>query len=232
MIPQPHKELILRLLKPGQQLIDEMTPEKANILHAIIGLCGEAAGEVEAAVLPLRQMNVFIDGHTNWWDPVQGMDYVWPGIDRENMLEELGDLLFYEGAFREFTGTDSCSCYPPSSCLWVHERSPAELAKLPHYPKKKIACDLIGALTVATGRLTDVAKKHVMYAQELNSSKLVQAISDFNWAISQLAVLLGFTEMDVRQHNIDKLNKRYPEGYNDQAAKDRVDKKGGDDADH
>lgn len=235
MIPKEHRDLIIRLLKPGDQLVEEMTASKANINHAIVGLVGEAAAEIEGAVLPMRHMEAWENGDDNWWgdylsrsDTEWGADTMMPGFDRDNMLEELGDLLFYDGAFKIFSGYEDyvyrSDRYPTN--LWYMPDEPSQCVGK-GVPRKKVLCALVSSLTVACGRLTDSVKKHVMYAQDLNEVKISETLADINWAISQIAVLCGFTEEEIRQHNIDKLNKRYAEGYSDEAAKARADKEEG-----
>jgi hypothetical protein len=44
------------------------------------------------------------------------------------------------------------------------------------------------------------------------------------WYLAGLANALGFTLSEAATHNIDKLRKRYPEKYTDQAAVARADK--------
>lgn len=75
-----HSTLVHCLAKPGQQIIDEMTPEKAHNIHMAIGICGEA-GELLDAVKKEVMYN--------------------KQIDRENVVEELGDLEFYMEGLRQ-----------------------------------------------------------------------------------------------------------------------------------
>jgi NTP pyrophosphatase (non-canonical NTP hydrolase) len=66
--------MVNALAKPGQQLVDEMTPLKAHLNHMIIGLGGEV-GEVMDCVKKFTMYN--------------------KELDKENLKEEIGDLLFY-----------------------------------------------------------------------------------------------------------------------------------------
>ena len=66
-------------LKIGQDILAQMTPSKANLLHIGLGIVGEA-GELADA----------IKKHCAY-----GND-----LDVENVLEELGDLEFYMQALR------------------------------------------------------------------------------------------------------------------------------------
>lgn len=76
-----HPELVTALLKPGAEIIDSLTPDKADLLHAAIGISGEAGEILEAAVSvhPSRP-------------------------NRTNMIEELGDIEFYLQGYRASLG--------------------------------------------------------------------------------------------------------------------------------
>ncbi len=66
--------MVNALAKPGQQLVDEMTQLKAHLNHMIIGLGGEV-GEIMDCVKKFTIYN--------------------KELDKENLKEEIGDLLFY-----------------------------------------------------------------------------------------------------------------------------------------
>lgn len=71
----------------------------------------------------------------------------------------------------------------------------------------------------------DDAKKHWVYDKPLNKMKLIEEMGDQCFYLVALCNLLGVTLADVIEHNMDKLNRRYPQGYTDQAAIDRADTK-------
>ena len=76
-------EMTLALAKDGQQIINELTPEKADLLHMAVGVSGEA-GELLDAVKKAVIYN-------------KEMDLV-------NIIEELGDLEFYMSKIRQIVG--------------------------------------------------------------------------------------------------------------------------------
>lgn len=78
-----HGDMVAQLAKPGQKIADEMTGEEAHILHMSVGISGEA-GELLDAVK-------------------KAVMYRKP-IDRENVIEELGDLEFYMEGLRQGLG--------------------------------------------------------------------------------------------------------------------------------
>ncbi len=73
-IARDHAELVFRLAKGGGEILSDMTPEDAHLLHMAVGICTEA-GELLDAVKKA----------TIYRKP----------IDIENIREEIGDLLFY-----------------------------------------------------------------------------------------------------------------------------------------
>ena len=68
------------LAKDGQLIKDELTPEQAHQIHMAIGVSGES-GELLDAVK-------------------KGAIYQKP-LDRENIIEELGDIEFYMEGLRQ-----------------------------------------------------------------------------------------------------------------------------------
>jgi NTP pyrophosphatase (non-canonical NTP hydrolase) len=75
-----HEEMVTALVKPGQDILDSLTPGKVNLLHMSAGVSTEA-GELIDAI----KKYVFYDKK----------------IDRENVIEELGDLEFYIEGIRQ-----------------------------------------------------------------------------------------------------------------------------------
>lgn len=78
-IEELHHELVLRLVKDGQAILDQQTPLKAHLEHMAIGVCGEA-GELADAIKKHAIYN--------------------KGLDLANVVEELGDLEFFMRGIR------------------------------------------------------------------------------------------------------------------------------------
>jgi NTP pyrophosphatase (non-canonical NTP hydrolase) len=75
-----HSELVTALVKSPEEIRNKLTLGRVNLLHMILGISGEA-GEL------LDQ----IKKHTIYNKP----------LDRENVVEELGDLEFYMEGLRQ-----------------------------------------------------------------------------------------------------------------------------------
>ena len=94
-----HPELVAALKKPGDQIIKELTPGGADLLHMAVGVSGEA-GELLDAVKKKTIYN--------------------KPLDIENVIEELGDLEFYMEGIRQIL------CITREQCL---EHNIAKLSK-------------------------------------------------------------------------------------------------------
>lgn len=74
------ENLVAALVKPGESIVAELTPGKADLLHMAVGVAGEAGELVDA-----------IKKHVIYNKP----------IDLDNVIEELGDMEFYMERIRQ-----------------------------------------------------------------------------------------------------------------------------------
>jgi NTP pyrophosphatase (non-canonical NTP hydrolase) len=94
MLEIKHPQLVARLVKDGQAIIDSLTPDKAHAAHMVCGVSGEV-GELLDAILKAT-----MEGQV---------------LDHENVVEELGDLEFYLEATRVILGVQrEVACWPPT----------------------------------------------------------------------------------------------------------------------
>lgn len=78
------------------------------------------------------------------------------------------------------------------------------------------------------GEVLDLIKKVWVYGKPLDPAtieKLVEELGDTMFYMQGMMNLLGVTPSDVRTANINKLEKRYPNGFSEAAALARVDKR-------
>lgn len=75
-----HEQLVKDLFKDGKEVVESMTAAEANAIHAVMGISGEAGELLDA-----------IKKHVIYKKP----------LDRENVIEELGDIEFYLQALRQ-----------------------------------------------------------------------------------------------------------------------------------
>ena len=74
---------------------------------------------------------------------------------------------------------------------------------------------LNGALGLAgeSGEVADHVKKHLFQGHELDKENLAKELGDICWYIAITAEGLGYDLESIMQMNIDKLRKRYPNGF-------------------
>lgn len=77
---EQHKKLVKALAKPGKSILATMEPKHAHMLHMAVGVSGEAGELLDA-----------VKKHVIYNKP----------LDRENIIEELGDLEFYMEGLRD-----------------------------------------------------------------------------------------------------------------------------------
>lgn len=63
------------------------------------------------------------------------------------------------------------------------------------------------------GEVIDLLKKHEFQGHDLPDEKLIDECGDVLWYCALLADALGFSLEQVMNRNIDKLRKRYPDGF-------------------
>lgn len=64
------------------------------------------------------------------------------------------------------------------------------------------------------GECIDIIKKYMFQGHPLDTEKLIDECGDVLWYIAELAAGIGMTLNEIAVHNIDKLRKRYPNGFN------------------
>lgn len=80
----------------------------------------------------------------------------------------------------------------------------------PNYPR--ILNGALG-LTGESGEVADIIKKHIFQGHELDKEHIVKELGDIAWYIAISADAMGYDLETVLQMNVDKLKKRYPEGF-------------------
>lgn len=86
---------------------------------------------------------------------------------------------------------------------------------------------LNGALGLAgeSGEVADLIKKHLFQGHELNKAKIKDELSDIMWYIAIMAKGIGIELDEVPTHNVEKLKKRYPNGFEAERSINRAEEK-------
>ena len=79
--------------------------------------------------------------------------------------------------------------------------------------KQNLVLDGVMGLCGESGECIDIVKKHMFQGHELNKQKLIDETSDCLWYLAAIASGLGVTLDEIARHNVEKLKKRYPNGF-------------------
>jgi NTP pyrophosphatase (non-canonical NTP hydrolase) len=82
---------------------------------------------------------------------------------------------------------------------------------------------LHGAIGLVTesGELIDALKKSAFYGRKLDKQNLREELGDVMWYLAILLDELDYSFEQCQQDNINKLRKRYPEGFTDVIDRDQ-----------
>ena len=88
--------------------------------------------------------------------------------------------------------------------------------------KEDLVTNGILGLNGESGELADLLKKHWFQGHKLDYDKLVDELGDVLWYCAILASGLEIGLEDAMEHNVDKLKKRYPDGFEVERSVNRV----------
>lgn len=86
----------------------------------------------------------------------------------------------------------------------------------PALDKKDVLINGVMGLCGESGEAIDIVKKWLAQGHELDRERLAKELGDIAWYLAETAYALDIPLEDVLQANIDKLKKRYPEGFDSQ----------------
>jgi len=83
----------------------------------------------------------------------------------------------------------------------------------PRLSRKDVLINGVMGLCGESGEAIDIVKKHLAQGHPLDREKLVGELGDVAWYLAETAYALDISLEEVLQRNIDKLRRRYPEGF-------------------
>ncbi len=89
----------------------------------------------------------------------------------------------------------------------------AMVTKNPELSGRELLINSVMGLCGESGEVIDLVKKHVSHGHPLNREKLIDELGDVAWYLAECATVLDVTLEEVLARNIEKLKKRYPEGF-------------------
>lgn len=87
--------------------------------------------------------------------------------------------------------------------------------------KDKLLVNGAMGLNGESGEVIDIVKKHLFQGHDLDRDKLINELGDVAWYLAVSAHALGVTLEYICQKNVEKLLKRYPEGFSADASINR-----------
>lgn len=179
-----HSEMVRTLKKDGDEIVLGLNGDRADLWHMATGVAGETTELLDAV-------------------------FVVDAINRENLVEELGDLEFFLEGIRQITGIER----NPNATA---DGMPLETGWLAHYA---VQAAILG------GHVLDVVKRHAVYAKALDLAELEANMSTLDSMMDAVRRMQGVTREETLEANIDKLGVRYEQfKYSDEQAQNRRDK--------
>lgn len=76
-----------------------------------------------------------------------------------------------------------------------------------------------------SGECLDIVKKHLFQGHDLNKEHLAEELGDVAWYLAVSAYAIGLDLESVLLGNVNKLRKRYPEGFDPERSLHREESK-------
>lgn len=91
----------------------------------------------------------------------------------------------------------------------------------PELDKKDILINGVMGLCGESGEVIDIVKKHLAQGHDLDREKIIKELGDVAWYMAEIATVLDVELEEVLTLNIEKLKKRYPEGFSTEKSLNR-----------
>lgn len=91
----------------------------------------------------------------------------------------------------------------------------------PALSKQDVLLNGVMGLCGESGECIDLVKKHLHQGHPLDSEKLAKELGDVAWYLAETAWALDISLEDILRGNLDKLKKRYPQGFDAEKSMNR-----------
>lgn len=92
----------------------------------------------------------------------------------------------------------------------------------PALDRKDVLINSVMGLCGEAGEAIDIVKKWLAQGHELDKAHLAKELGDIAWYLAEAATALELPLSDILQGNIDKLKRRYPDGFAVRASAERA----------
>jgi NTP pyrophosphatase (non-canonical NTP hydrolase) len=202
-----YKNFVEKMCKPGRQVEKDLTSETAHMLHMAVGISGEVAELVDA-------LTYFHNCD------LECLSSVVPKQLLAHMEEELGDICFYSVGLQNSSGILVGSC----DQLFVNcnQDKQSDLFYIYKDSMHVILCDMV----VMAGYILNAVKRKAVYTDhEEFENNMREYLCELSTQICCFCTFVfGKPVPVILRKNMKKLQKRYPSGYSNVAAKTRKDK--------
>ena len=124
----------------------------------------------------------------------------------EHLEEELIDGLMYCEHLTEAVGD-------PGWTANDYQRAALRTAQMDNFSNEEVLLNGVMGLNGEAGEVIDLVKKARFQGHELDTEKLMKELGDIAWYLAITAISIGYSLSDVFDANIEKLQKRYPDGF-------------------
>lgn len=81
-----------------------------------------------------------------------------------------------------------------------------------NYDNTELANYTLG-LVCEAGEVGDIIKKHIYHQHDLDKEKIISELGDVMWYLNNICNVLDISIEEVAKSNIEKLIRRYPNGF-------------------
>ena len=83
----------------------------------------------------------------------------------------------------------------------------------PALTPRDVLMDSVLGLSGESGEVADLLKKHLMQGHPFDREKFAKELGDVAWYLAEAATALDMDLETILQMNLEKLKKRYPDGF-------------------
>ena len=80
-------------------------------------------------------------------------------------------------------------------------------------PQNQLIINAALGLSGEVGEVNDLLKKHLFQGHDLNKNDLINELGDIAWYLAEAATALNISLEEILVKNIEKLKKRFPDGF-------------------
>ena len=92
----------------------------------------------------------------------------------------------------------------------------------PELEKRDVLINSVMGLCGEAGEAIDIVKKWMAHGHELDREHLAKELGDIAWYLAEAATALDLSLEDILKENLEKLRKRYPQGFDSNRSQIRL----------